>query len=412
MKSQGRKFLTMKIAITGASGRIGQQLVPLLKSDATDLLVVGRDVEKLDQLFPKIKKCSYKDMVSHAQGFDLLIHLAVMNNDRNADSHEFQDVNVNFLQHVISLSQACNIKTFVNMSSTHALNGAHSTNYAQSKKMGDDILLNTPNLNTKIVYLPYVYGASWGPRLKFLDKLPRAIALPCFKIFAALKPTLHIQKLSNLILSGRLMDEGQRIILTDNQDENWFYLFARRAIDLTFAVVVLVFLSWLLMLVWASIKLETKGPGIFVQVRVGKNGKTFKCFKFRTMFKGTKQAGTHSVSEAAVTRIGRFLRRTKIDELPQIINIFSNQLSLIGPRPCLPVQEELVERRRALGVFNVKPGISGHAQVQNVDMSDPKKLAELDAEYVALRGLLLDLKIIVATATGSGGGDNTQSQST
>ena len=99
------------------------------------------------------------------------------------------------------------------------------------------------------------------------------------------------------------------------------------------------------------------------------------------------------------------MRATKLDELPQIWNILRNEVSLIGPRPCLPVQDELIEARRRRGVLTIKPGISGLAQINGIDMSEPERLACWDARYVALQSLLLDLKVIFATATGSGQGD-------
>jgi len=104
------------------------------------------------------------------------------------------------------------------------------------------------------------------------------------------------------------------------------------------------------------------------------------------------------------------MRKTKIDELPQILNILKNELSLVGPRPCLPNQTELVEARTARGVYSVKPGISGWAQIQNVDMSEPVRLAKLDQEYIALQTLPFDLKIIIKTVTGSGQGDKVASR--
>ena len=123
------------------------------------------------------------------------------------------------------------------------------------------------------------------------------------------------------------------------------------------------------------------------------------------MAQGTNQAGTHEVSVASITKVGRFLRATKIDELPQILNIVRNEISLIGPRPCLPSQADLVSKRYQLGVFDIKPGISGLAQIQNIDMSTPERLAQVDSLYVAAQCLTLDINIALATATGSGQGD-------
>ncbi|OCW57181.1 lipid carrier--UDP-N-acetylgalactosaminyltransferase [Hoeflea olei] len=175
--------------------------------------------------------------------------------------------------------------------------------------------------------------------------------------------------------------------------------------DLAFALGVAVVFWWALVLIWLLVRIESKGPGIFAQERVGKDGRPFICYKFRTMKSGTANLSTHEVSASSVTRLGAVLRKLKLDELPQIINIFRNEISLVGPRPCLPVQRDLVDARRRLGVLALKPGISGLAQVNGIDMRDPETLARWDARYLALQSLLLDLKIILATALGSGNGD-------
>jgi lipopolysaccharide/colanic/teichoic acid biosynthesis glycosyltransferase len=120
---------------------------------------------------------------------------------------------------------------------------------------------------------------------------------------------------------------------------------------------------------------------------------------------GTKIAGTHEVSEASVTRIGAIIRKLKIDELPQAWNIICNQMSLVGPRPCLPVQFELIEARRRHGVFDVKCGLTGLAQINDIDMSIPERLAKIDASYLAMRSLPFDIKIILRTFLGAGRAD-------
>ncbi|OWU74235.1 lipid carrier : UDP-N-acetylgalactosaminyltransferase [Loktanella sp. 22II-4b] len=179
----------------------------------------------------------------------------------------------------------------------------------------------------------------------------------------------------------------------------------RRLIDISFALFVILFLWWVLLAAWVAVRLSSPGPAIFAQERVGRQGVPFTCYKFRTMHMGTRQAGTHELTAASITRTGAFLRKTKIDELPQIWNLLRNQLSLVGPRPGLPVQTKLTEERMKRGVFEIPPGITGWAQIQNIDMSDPERLARTDAQYVALRSVLLDLKIILATARGKGQGD-------
>ena len=106
---------------------------------------------------------------------------------------------------------------------------------------------------------------------------------------------------------------------------------------------------------------------------------------------------THEAPSASVTPVGKALRRAKIDELPQLWNVLKGEMSLVGPRPCLPTQEELVERRRALGVLSALPGITGLAQIRGIDMSDPKLCAETDAAYLKTASLGLDLKILLGT---------------
>lgn len=171
----------------------------------------------------------------------------------------------------------------------------------------------------------------------------------------------------------------------------------------------LFFLSLPLLFLVLAVRLESSGPGFFRQVRVGRHRRPFVCYKIRTMALGTPEAGTHEVAASAVTRVGRFLRATKLDELPQLLNVVRGEMAFVGPRPCLPSQVELVEARDRLGVFEVLPGITGLGQIRGIDMSDPDRLARCDAEYVRARNLRLDLSILWATFRGAGGGDRVNS---
>jgi O-antigen biosynthesis protein WbqP len=146
---------------------------------------------------------------------------------------------------------------------------------------------------------------------------------------------------------------------------------------------------------------------IFVQSRVGLNQKAFMCYKIRTMTVGTPNAASHEISQAHVTWIGRFLRASKFDELPQLMNVLKDDMSFVGPRPCLPSQHELISARQTLGVFSVRPGITGLAQVNGIDMSDPKKLADIDARYIREKSGWMDFKLCVQTISGAGSGDKT-----
>jgi O-antigen biosynthesis protein WbqP len=147
------------------------------------------------------------------------------------------------------------------------------------------------------------------------------------------------------------------------------------------------------------------GSPIFRQTRVGRHQKPFTIVKLRSMPIDTASMASHLVDAAAITPYGRFLRRTKIDELPQLWNVLCGDMSMVGPRPCLFNQEELIAERAALGVFDFRPGITGLAQVSNIDMSTPTKLAKVDHEMLAQLTLRSYFLYILLTAFGKGVGD-------
>ena len=165
------------------------------------------------------------------------------------------------------------------------------------------------------------------------------------------------------------------------------------------------FFLWPVLLIVTIIGLFDTGSPIFVQTRVGRNKKPFKLIKFRTMSVETKSVASHLASNASITKLGAFLRKTKLDELPQLINVVKGEMSLVGPRPNLFTQEELIKERDALGVYDVLPGITGLAQVQNIDMSTPQLLAKTDKQMIDTLTLKDYFKYILMTATGSGSGD-------
>jgi O-antigen biosynthesis protein WbqP len=177
-----------------------------------------------------------------------------------------------------------------------------------------------------------------------------------------------------------------------------------RTIDFLAAFLGLLFL-WPILLVVIIIGLFDTGSPVFIQTRVGKNQKPFKLIKFRTMSIETKSVASHLASNASITKLGNFLRKTKIDELPQLINVVKGEMSLVGPRPNLFNQEELINARDALGVYEVLPGVTGLAQVQNIDMSTPKLLAETDKHMIDTLNIRNYFKYILMTVTGSGSGD-------
>ncbi|WP_257293419.1 sugar transferase [Endozoicomonas sp. YOMI1] len=147
------------------------------------------------------------------------------------------------------------------------------------------------------------------------------------------------------------------------------------------------------------------GSSLFMQQRVGRNKKPFILVKFRTMNLGTESVASHLASSSSITSLGSFLRKTKLDELPQLLNVLKGDMSLVGPRPNLFNQKELIAARDGLGVYDVLPGITGLAQVNHIDMSTPELLAETDRQMIKTLTVRNYFKYIFMTVTGSGQGD-------
>jgi len=177
-----------------------------------------------------------------------------------------------------------------------------------------------------------------------------------------------------------------------------------RFCDVFLSLIGLLSLSILLMLLIILGFLDTGQP-FFTQRRIGREQKTFIIFKFRTMQVGTVTLPTHLNSADTVTKYGRFLRKTKLDELPQLWNVLKGDMSLVGPRPCLPSQDDLIKAREKLGVFSVRPGITGLAQISGIDMSRPRLLAKTDAEMLDGFSSAQYFKYIFLTILGKGSGD-------
>jgi len=177
-----------------------------------------------------------------------------------------------------------------------------------------------------------------------------------------------------------------------------------RVFDFVFSFLGLLF-GFPVLVVLAIIGLFDTGSPIFRQMRVGRNQKPFTLVKFRTMKVDTASVATHLASSASITRFGHFLRKTKLDELPQLWNVLKGEMSLVGPRPGLFNQAELTEERAKRGVFNVRPGITGLAQVNEIDMSTPALLAETDQKMLQSLTVTAYFKYIFMTVAGKGSGD-------
>lgn len=160
-----------------------------------------------------------------------------------------------------------------------------------------------------------------------------------------------------------------------------------------------------IMLVLYIIGLFDTGSPVFKQERVGKNKKPFTLYKFRTMNVKAQSVATHLANTAEITKFGSFLRKSKLDELPQLFNVLFGDMSLVGPRPNLFNQTELIEERDSRGVYKVVPGITGLAQINEIDMSTPKELAIKDAEMLKSLTITDYFKYIFATVGGKGQGD-------
>ena len=177
-----------------------------------------------------------------------------------------------------------------------------------------------------------------------------------------------------------------------------------RLFDLFFSLVGLM-VGFPVLLILTIIGLFDTGSPIFRQIRVGRHQKPFTLVKFRTMRLDTASVATHLASSASITRFGNFLRKTKLDELPQLWNVLKGEMSLVGPRPGLFNQQELTEERAKRGVFEVRPGITGLAQISEIDMSTPVLLAETDRKMISSLTLVDYFKYIFMTVAGKGAGD-------
>ncbi|MFL2079603.1 sugar transferase [Marinilactibacillus psychrotolerans] len=178
------------------------------------------------------------------------------------------------------------------------------------------------------------------------------------------------------------------------------YKFFKRLFDITISMIGLIITSPMLLITAIAIKLESPGPIIFKQERLGLNGRVFKIYKFRSMCEGAEQGGVYEKKgDPRLTKVGKFIRKTSIDELPQFVNILKGEMSLIGPRPALtyhpwPYNEYTEEQKR---MFHVRPGVTGWAQVNGRKEVEWPRRIELNVEYVEKISLYFDLMIFFKT---------------
>lgn len=396
----------MRIVITGASGSIGRPLVREFLARGAQLLLVGRDPEKLRALFPGIECCSYDDLPDRARNYDGLLHLAVLNNNVAAERADYDSINLDLTETLLAVAKRADIARFVYASTVQALQERNLSPYAASKRKASQSVAAAEGIDTRILYLAAVVGEPLTGRMAIIGKLPALLRKPLLECYAAVTPVAAIEDVIAACWQALGTADGPRQqIVARDQSQNLIFAVTKRVVDLVGALIILVPFIWLLAIIWLAVRLQSAGPGIFAQKRVGHGGRIFTCYKFRTMAEGSPNVGTHEASTALVTPIGKFLRRTKLDELPQAFNILLDQMSFVGPRPCLPNQSEVIAERDKLGVLAAKPGITGLAQINQVDMSEPERLAQWDQRYMKLQSLRLDLTILIKTALGRGNGD-------
>ncbi len=187
-----------------------------------------------------------------------------------------------------------------------------------------------------------------------------------------------------------------------NTKKRYFYRFVKRSFDIVASLLALILLSPVMLACAIAVKLDSKGPAIFCQQRMGKGSKPFKFYKFRSMYvTAPKECATSLLyhPEQHITKVGKFLRKTSLDELPQLFCCLVGTMSLIGPRPLVITEKKCNKMREQLNVFSMRPGISGHAQTSGRDDVHYKDKAVLDAEYVKNASLWFDLKLIFKTVS-------------
>ena len=177
------------------------------------------------------------------------------------------------------------------------------------------------------------------------------------------------------------------------------YSISKRTMDIVSSLVGLILLSPLFLLVAILIKLDSKGPIIFKQIRIGKNSKPFYIYKFRSMKIDAPNLSTEEFINASdfTTKVGKFIRKTSLDELPQLVNVLKGDMSIVGPRPVIEREVRLLEIRKECNVDSILPGITGLAQINGRDNIDDYEKVKYDFEYLSKRNLVLDIKIIINT---------------
>lgn len=399
--------LPLKIVLIGGSGFVGSQLSPTLASRGHQIRVVSRNAGPAR---PIIGSENWAETIGDAH---VVVLLSVINNDVDQSEDNIRAVNVDLPLKILEIVSTNANQQLILFGSDHT-DAAPSSMYAKTKSELVTKLRHKAAGAVTMLILSPVHGDRFVKKLAFVDRLPLPLRSIAVAAFGALRPLTHIERIADAIEASASQNVSKPIFVrvVDDQSKNFFYNTATRFFDLCFASIVLILFGWLMLIIATLVASTSAGPALFRQQRVGKHGHVFMCFKFRTMHVNTPHVATHNVSANATTNIGKYLRAWKLDELPQIFNIFADQMSLVGPRPCLPSQHDLIAARQRLGVLDVKPGVTGWSQINGIDMSDPEQLARMDADYCSRRSIPFYLKIVLMTFLGKGQGDKIRPIST
>lgn len=389
-----RGDLSMKIVVFGASGNVGSVITERLKEAGHTLLLISQGPTGILVTSSEIRFIATEDWESQAQGFDVFLFMPGIARRPKEDQTIKDDMDVAIF--LLEASNRAGIPRFVCQLSFRDLvrkPGEHSLDGFLSRR---DWVNNYFSGHVDVVYTGILVHHTDPDKLWFFPRISKIFEDSISSVLSAFLPMTSVESIVEYFSHPDPLADGRRSILTDSKSENLTYRIWQAALNLTFVVSVAL-LSFPLFLFWTAIVVQSGRPGFFLQDRIGRGGKSFKCAKLRTMKKGTESVGTHLVRDEAITEFGRFLRRFKLDELPQAVNIASGQMCLVGPRPSLPGQVEVIEARETSGVMGLKPGLTGWAQVKGIDMSEPGRIAELDAQYLRLQSVWLDLLILKRT---------------
>ena len=386
-----------KIVIAGGTGFVGSRIAQVLAKCGHTVLVLSRqpDANKQNSC-GGVEYSNYADFERLSDQFDLFINLVAKNNNSRFTFEQYKLVNVDFARYLANLASKKNIPVYLYFSTSHTIFGNEKGFYAETKSIGERIQEKVIKNKFVVIYPPLIYGESWSGSLSFLNSFPRILSTKIFTLIKIIKPSVNIDQIISIC---RDIDKNSnsKIFISDDLDQNRAYGVFKLCLNGVFCIAAITIIFVIFPALFCLIKADSPGPVLFKQSRLGKGKKPFNCYKFRTMYSSTKETATHEAKKGSITRVGGFLRKTKIDELPQCINIILGQMDLIGYRPNLKSQELLKRERDTLGVYDKKPGITGLSQVSGLDMSQPSELAQTDHIYHKYRCVKLDILILIKT---------------